>query len=150
MIYIEALEEYYPYDHGYPPSVFLAGGITGCPDWQAEVTELLADTDFAVINPRRANFPIDDLSAARAQIEWEWRHLHKANRILFWFPNSPTSVCPIALYELGAWSMADKRIAIGCEPGYSRTEDVVIQTELARGDLIRVHHNLYDLVEDIR
>jgi hypothetical protein len=35
------------------PAVFLAGGITGCPDWQAELVRMLADVPVALLNPRR-------------------------------------------------------------------------------------------------
>jgi len=34
-------------------SVFLAGGITGCEDWQDEIVEMLKDTNFVLLNPRR-------------------------------------------------------------------------------------------------
>lgn len=53
---------------------FLAGGITGCKDWQKQVIDYLEnqpDTDNLVIfNPRRENFPINDPSAAEEQIKW--------------------------------------------------------------------------------
>lgn len=114
------------------PSIFLAGGITGCPDWQSQMVDLLSDTDATLLNPRRADFPMDDPDAAYAQIEWEHQHLRKAGAVLFWF--CAASVCPIVLYELGAWSMTDKPIAVGIEPGYLRERDVRIQTGLARPD----------------
>src|SRR3954464_2254024 len=98
MRYIEAPAEW----DGYGPSVFLAGGITDCPDWQTEMVELLADTELNVLNPRRANFPIKDPGAAEAQISWEHRYLRRAGMISFWFPKE--TLCPIVLYELGAWS----------------------------------------------
>lgn len=147
MIYVEALDEWPT--AGDRVSVFLAGGITDCEDWQSVAADLLSNTRLVVFNPRRANFPINDPSASRAQIEWEWRYLRRADRILFWFPASKTSVCPIALYELGAWSMTNKRIAVGVEPGYLRAEDVRIQTELVRPD-VKIHDNLKDLVDAVR
>ena len=55
------------------PTVFLAGGITGCSDWQQEMVELLADTEYLLANPRRKNFPIGNPEAAEEQIKWEWR-----------------------------------------------------------------------------
>lgn len=81
----------------------------------------------------RANFPIGDPDAAREQIEWEHTHLRRADAIVFWF--CAAQIQPIALYELGAWSMTDKPMAIGVEPGYEREQDVRIQTELARPDV---------------
>lgn len=126
-------------------SVFLAGGITGCPDWQSEIRPMLEGA-LTVINPRRANFPIDDPSAATEQISWEHRMLRQADKILFWFPAA--TLCPIVLYELGAWSMTDKPIAIGIEEGYQRTDDVVIQTQLVRPD-VPIVGTLEDLAEAI-
>jgi hypothetical protein len=114
------------------PSVFLAGGITGCPDWQQEIRELIGDS-MVIINPRRADFPMDDPSAAEVQIRWEHEHLRVADKILFWFPAA--TLCPITLYELGAWTMTNKPIAVGIEPGYVREQDVRIQTRLTRPEV---------------
>lgn len=143
-LYIEAPDNLWP-EYGGLESVFLAGGITGCPDWQSEVADLIGDR-LIVVNPRRANFPIDDPSAAPEQIEWEFRHLHTVDRILFWFPAA--TLCPIALYELGAQSMTETPIAVGIEPGYQREQDVRIQIELARPSTPIVS-TLPDLVEAI-
>src|SRR5438132_145293 len=108
-LYVEALEEWNPtygtFDHDLE-SVFLAGGITGCPDWQTDMVSLLAGSPVVVLNPRRKNFPIGDPNAAQEQIAWEYRHLRKADRILFWF--SAATLNPIVLYELGAWSVTTK------------------------------------------
>lgn len=123
-------------------SIFLAGGITNCPDWQQEMRKLLENTDLALLNPRRANFPIDDPSAANKQIEWEHDHLRIADAILFWFPHE--TLCPIVLYELGAWSMTDKLIFVGVHPEYKRRRDVEIQTRLVRPD-VEVVYSLEDL-----
>jgi hypothetical protein len=111
-------------------SIFLAGGITGCPDWQREMVGLLQDTDLVLLNPRRANFPIHDPDAAREQITWEQAHLWKADAILFWFPCE--TLCPITLYELGAWSLSNKSIFIGAHSDYARRQDIEIQTDLQR------------------
>jgi hypothetical protein len=45
-------------------SVFVGGGITGCPDWQSEFCQLVraemrafgSSENFALFNPRRENF----------------------------------------------------------------------------------------------
>jgi hypothetical protein len=132
--YFECPVEY----EGPGPSLFLAGGITGCPDWQAEIRERLDDTSLALLNPRRSNtkFFFDDPNAASAQIEWEFRHLRRASGILFWF--TAEQVQPIALYELGAWSMTSKPLIIGAHPNYSRRCDVVMQMRLARPEIVVV------------
>lgn len=114
-------------------SLFLAGGITGCPDWQEEMILRLAHTRLILFNPRRANFPMDDPSAAQEQITWEHTYLRKATAISFWFPCETLN--PITLYELGAWSMTNKRLFIGVHPDYQRKQDVIIQTRLARPDV---------------
>jgi len=143
MEYIEALEEF----NRVGSSIFLAGGITGCPNWQQEVVESLADTNWALLNPRRKYFPIGDPRASQAQIEWEFRHLRIANAILFWFPKE--TLCPIVLYELGAWSMTQKPIFVGVHPEYKRRADVEIQTGLARPD-VDVVFSLPKLIEQCK
>ena len=126
MKYIEA-----PLDYtNLPNSLFLAGGITDCPDWQQEMVELLSDTDLTILNPRRANFPIYDPNAALEQIAWEHNALRDVGSISFWFPKE--TICPIVLYELGAWSMTSKPIFVGVHPEYKRRQDVEIQTRLVR------------------
>jgi hypothetical protein len=128
------------------PSLFLAGGITGCPDWQMEVAEMLVLTNYVVLNPRRANFPIGDPLTAEYQIKWEHDYLRKASAILFWFPCE--TLCPIVLYELGAWSMTEKPIFIGVHPEYQRRQDVEIQTQLSR-PAVKIVYSINDLVAQV-
>jgi hypothetical protein len=130
-----------------PRSVFLAGGITGCPDWQSELIEMVGDTKLTLLNPRRPMFPMGDPNAAVEQIAWEYRHLRKADVVLFWFPKE--TLCPIVLYELGAWSMTDKPLLLGIHPDYQRRRDVEIQTQLARRDVEPVY-SLTKLAELVR
>ncbi len=130
--YVEAPQEY----EGPGPSVFVAGTITGAPDWQQDIARFLRDEEVALLNPRRANFPIGDPKAAPAQIAWEHRHLRRADAILFWFARE--TLAPIVLYELGAWSMTPKPIFVGAHPEYPRRQDVEIQTALARPDAVIV------------
>jgi len=144
MRYIEALDN--PKDDG-TQMVFLAGGITGCPDWQQEIVELLKDTNLTLLNPRRAHFPIGNPNAAQEQIEWEHDHLKMGDAILFWFPCE--TICPIVLYELGAWSMTDKPIFVGVHPDYSRRQDVEIQTGLVRPE-VNVVYSLEALAAEVR
>lgn len=127
-------------------SVFLAGGITNCPDWQQEMVSLLRDTELVLYNPRRADFPIGDPSAANKQIAWEHKYLRYARAIQFWFPKE--TICPIVLYELGAWSMTEKPIFVGVHPEYQRRQDVEIQTKLVRPD-VQICYSLSDLAIQI-
>lgn len=140
--YIEALEEF----NGQGNAIFLAGGISNCPDWQSQMVELLKPSPWIILNPRRANFPIHDPDASRQQISWEHKHLRLASAILFWFPQE--TICPIVLYELGAWSMTQKPLFIGVHPNYPRRQDVEMQTSLVRPE-IKIVYSLQDLSEQI-
>lgn len=126
--------------------IFLAGGITGCPDWQGEMVELLSSTKLTLLNPRRQNFPIGDPNAALEQITWEHEALRAAARILFWFPRE--TICPIVLYELGAWSMSYKPIYVGMHPDYPRRQDVEIQTKLAKPE-VEIVYSLEELASQV-
>jgi hypothetical protein len=130
MQYIEAPDETQSIDFN---SVFLAGGITNCRDWQKDLADRLKQESVTLFNPRRADFPMGDPNAARQQIEWEYRRLRQADIISFWFATGSPN--PIVLFELGAALERDQRLIIGCSPGYERTQDVIIQTELRRPDL---------------
>ena len=114
-------------------SLFLAGGISNCPDWQTEILTLLRG-NLTIYNPRRKDFPIHNKSAAAFQIEWEHERLEQSHAILFWFARG--SLNPIVLYELGRWGNSGcKKIFIGCDPEYTRTQDVKIQTQLSKPDV---------------
>ena len=145
MIYIECPTEYTP-DATPLPSVFLAGGISDCDEWQTRMVELLAPLDLVVINPRRKNFPIDDPAAAEGQIRWEFRHLRRATARLFWFPGA--TLCPITLYELGTWSAGNAPLFVGVDPAYARRRDVDFQTKLIRPD-VRVVYSLQELARQV-
>ena len=140
--YIEALTEF----DGTGKAIFCAGGISNCPDRQSQMVELLKPSLWIILNPRRANFPIDNPDASQQQIAWEYRHLRIASAILFWFPQE--TLCPITLYELGAWSMTDKPLFIGVHPNYPRRQDVEIQTSLVRPE-IEIVYSLEELAEQI-
>ncbi len=147
MKYVEAPERAQLHTKG-ERFLFLAGGISGCPDWQSEVAGFLRDVDITLLNPRRADFPIHDPNAAEAQIRWEHEHLRYADAILFWFPCE--TLCPIVLYELGAWSMVPhKPIFVGVHPDYQRRQDVEIQTRLTRRD-VHIVYSLEALAEQVR
>ena len=127
-------------------AIFFAGGITNCPDWQSEIVDALRDINITILNPRRKFFPINDSTASKEQIKWEYSHLRKADVILFWFPKE--SICPIALYELGAWCMTTKPIYLGVDSEYPRKTDIEIQTALIRPD-VEINYSLNELIKKI-
>ena len=121
MIYIQAPEEvWFPSKK----SIFLAGGISNCTNWQPNVAKWFINTDLVVVNPRREDFTN---CSSTQQIIWEFERLKKSDIILFWFP--PETVCPITLYELGAWA-GRKPIIVGCHRDYSRKLDLEVQLGL--------------------
>ena len=148
---ITAPEYYEPFDKDI--SVFLAGGITNCPDWQSLVIKTIKD-DYSVIsdslvlfNPRRDNFPIHDKLAARQQIAWEFDMIEKCNVFSMYF-SSGESDQPICMYELGRNILRmqmrypsdwQDRIVISVEDDYRRKQDVLIQTGLATQDQVFVN-----------
>ena len=136
-------------------SLFVAGGIGGANDWQSDFCARLDAQigDFCtILNPRRDDYPIGDPNALKLQIEWEYRNLHAASAICFWFP--PETLCPITLYELGAWSHwrddsgRFKPLFVAAHPEYLKRADVEIQLGLVRPE-IEVVDNLQALERQI-
>ena len=123
-------------------SIFLAGGITGCYDWQAIAAKRLAVIkDLLVINPRRTNWDINDQAA---------------RQLLFWFSNE--TVQPITLYELGR-ELGKRQetltegypyapIFIGVDTRYSRAFDVREQLKYIARD-IPIYHDLHGMLTGI-
>jgi hypothetical protein len=135
--YVQAPEPY----EGPGPVLFLAGGISGCPDWQSQAAAMLRDTPgLTVLDPRRASFDLADPDVAAEQITWEYTHLRRADVVLFWFAPGG-SVQPITLYELGVHVTRGVPLAVGADPGYPRRLDVEVQLALARPGLT-VHDTL--------
>ncbi len=145
-----------------PPSLFIAGGITGCAWWQKDFVQQLAHEDVLLVDPRREGFDSLDPKIEREQITWEYRHLCRVNAVAFWFP--PETVCPITLFEYGVqiskptgitgthdpllaghYVHEYKPVFLGVHPDYTRINDLLIQTELAR-PTIPITHSLEDLV----
>lgn len=129
--------------------VFLAGGITNCPNWQNTVINQLqwVDDNLLVCNPRRENFPIGVRSESFKQVEWEYRWLERMDIFSMYFSGGESDQ-PICMYELGRNLLRiqtrfpfdwEKRIVITCEKGYRRRDDVYIQTGLATGNKVMVH-----------
>jgi len=146
------------------PSVFLAGGIANCPDWQKEVIERLVDCDALALNPKRENFPMDDPNAAKEQITWEFKALESADVFSMWFCAGESDQ-PICQYELGRHLALRStetdynrvvtndlgRVVIGVEKGYKREQNVRIQTELICPELAsRISSDLGEHSENIR
>lgn len=130
-------------------SVFLAGGITNCKEWQKAVIEELKFEDISIFNPRQEHFNISDKNVSYKQISWEFEHLEKMDIFSMYFCNNDSDQ-PICMYELGRnivrlqnrfpndW---EKRIVISVEDGYRRVADVLIQTELATLNKVFIETN---------
>lgn len=130
-------------------SVFLAGGITNCKEWQKEVIKNLEYEDVSLFNPRQEHFDVSNKNASSSQILWEFKRLEKMDIFSMYFCND-NSDQPICMYELGRnivrmqnrfpsdW---EKRIVISVEDGYRRKADVLIQTELATQNKVSVRTN---------
>ena len=139
------------FDGDIPKLVFLAGGITGAPDWQKDFYALVKDRipdTFTLINPRRENFDVRDPSMSDEQIRWECKWLQRSSIVTFWFPRE--TLCPITLFELGKefgqqlGPFPRKKIVLGVHPDYQRRIDVETQSELVDKDLI-ISYTLEDL-----
>jgi len=145
---VEAVNEVYSVENNENVKLFLAGGISNCPDWQAVlIDDIKAIPNLTVYNPRRKNFPIGDPNAAEQQITWEFNHLRDADVVIFWF--SKGSLNPIVLYELGMWGNSNNRpMIVGIDEGYERKQDVEIQTRLSRPN-IPIVYSLEEMSEKI-
>ena len=122
----------------HPVSIFLAGGITNCPNWQKELAGFLAEKRLpvTVFNPRRSSFDVTDPTATEKQIVWEYEKLHRAELVSFWF--CAETLCPIVLYELGAALERGAQVVVGVHAEYERKNDVLLQTQLRRPE-VKVH-----------
>ena len=119
-------------------SIFLAGGITNCKNWQKEVIKELEFENISIFNPRQENFDITDKNASFKQISWEFERLEQMDIFSMYFCNGESDQ-PICMYELGRNILKmqnrfpndwEKRIIISVEDGYKREQDVIIQTQL--------------------
>jgi hypothetical protein len=128
--------------------LFIAGGISGCPDWQSVITRDLeaAGVPVPMYNPRRAVYSTAP-GVAEVQIAWEFDALNKSSAVIFWFPEE--TLCPITLFELGRFShQKDTQLFVGTHPNYQRKLDVVTQLQLARPE-IAVVESLDALTEQV-
>jgi hypothetical protein len=117
-------------------TIFLAGGISNCADWQEGVAVRIAAEvpDCVIYNPRRDDF---DMSAyeevSRQQIIWEFHALRMSTVNLFWFPAE--TLCPITLFEYGSAieRLHAGAVMCGTHPDYQRRFDLIEQTRLRNG-----------------
>lgn len=108
--------------------LFLAGGISGCQNWQSKMIDILQKTptsDMVIFNPRRDGDLAQEGDEASRQIAWEQAAMCRSNVISFWFPKE--TLCPITLFELGYAVGLKKKMAVGIEPGYLREFDIRVQ-----------------------
>ena len=103
--------------------VFMAGGITRCPDWHRDVLERSKTNtkNIALLTPRRDDWD-SYAGSSEDQIAWEHKHLKYADWVFFWFPKE--GKCMITLFELGCALGEGRNIRVGVEPGYVRELDV--------------------------
>jgi hypothetical protein len=147
-LYVEA-PNYYRRQVVDPPSVFIAGGITGVQPWHHQPVDALmsAARPVVVFNPNRADFPIGDPAAGWEQVSWEQHYLHLADLTMMWFPAADPAVttCPIAMYELGQAIGEDRELVVGADPGYPRRADVHMLCQIGRPGM-PVYEHLDDLI----
>lgn len=128
-------------------SLFIAGGISDCPDWQADVLtgiQQLPDS-VTIANPRREIY--SETENAIKQIEWEHQALKTSETVSFWFPEE--TLCPITLYELGVISeRRETNLIVGVHPNYKRRLDIETQMRLTRPE-IEIVYSIQDLTEKI-
>lgn len=122
--------------------IFLAGGISNCPDWQAEaIKEIGEHVDLVIFNPRRQDLVGWEGDEARAQIEWEHRMLMKSWVVVFWF--CAETLCPITLFELGKMIGLNKEIIVGANFQYKRLFDIQEQLELMNQGVVETRFDLW-------
>ena len=119
-------------------TIFLAGGIRGCRDWQKDLVAAIAqaDLDITVFNPRRDEFPADDADSYDKQVTWEYDNLRSADIISFWFDKG--TLCPTSLFEYGGALERSQILVVGCDHDYEKKRCIEAQTGLASGIEVNV------------
>lgn len=145
----------YRYLPGATRTVFIAGGITGAPNWQPELAEAIDSPFWIIFNPRRKQaIEWKASSDAREQIEWEYWNLKTSDIVVFWFPKE--AQCVITLFELGkeigrlenVEPNKKKKIIVGVEPGFWREFDVYTQIGLSKEN-IPTFSNMQSMIDYI-
>ncbi len=143
MKYVRCPEIYF----GNEKSLFLAGGISECRDWQIDLIKMLKNEDLVLINPKREFYDLNDSELEDQQIVWEYNHIKQASAVSFWFPNE--TLCPITLYELGKCTQFSKPLFIGMDQKYGRKNNLEIQLRLELPQ-IKIVYSLEDLAKQIK
>lgn len=115
------------------PLIFLAGPITGAPDWQQCALEYLQEkSPITVASPRRPQSLDEDFDPDEyiRQIEWEHTHLDRAAEngvTLFWLPKAARDIpgrpyAQTTRFELGEaiarHYLRGTKLVVGIEPGF--------------------------------
>lgn len=114
------------------PKVFLCGSIEmgNATQWQKEASELLKDTDFLVLNPRREDWDSSwvqskDNEQFLEQVSWELQGLEQSDYVIVYFDKDSSS--PITLLELGLISQnREQDVVVVCPQGFYRKGNVDI------------------------
>ena len=129
--------------------LFIAGGISNCPNWQNDlITKLTTEPllkkyeriKITIFNPRAKEIPEEN-----TQIEWEYDRLKISDIVSFWF--SEGSLNPITLFEYGS-NFRNKNIVVGCHPNYQKINNVKVQTQLEKPNQ-KVNENFDDFYNEL-
>lgn len=115
-------------------SVFLAGSIEmgKAVDWQKSVTDMLAEVNVTILNPRRDDWDSSwrqtkDEPKFVEQVKWELAGLQRADAIIVYF--APGTQSPISLLEFGLYARSPKVIVV-CPEGFYRKGNIDIVCEM--------------------
>lgn len=120
------------------PLVFFAGSIEmgKAEDWQTKLKNLLVDTDYIILNPRR-----DDWGSSweqsihnqqfSEQVNWEIDHIDLSDIVIFYFdPNTKSPITLMELgYVLGGMGASGKHAIVCCPDGFWRKGNVDIMCQ---------------------
>lgn len=158
---VEAPNAIYSVSERFSLKIFIAGGISGCRDWQRDLIHRIIDSyeikspdynlpfkypEVTLYNPRRKEFDIRNSSMEDEQVSWEYENIDKCDLISFWF--SDETIQPITLLELGKVIGMNKPMVIGVDDDYERKGDVEIQLRLA-GFTGKIHSTIKDLSREL-
>jgi len=150
-------------------TLFAAGGISGCPNWQSDYMKMLAETPLTVFNPRREHIPTDtrgfrgvlhevadgffgNRSTKETCVErqqeatWEFQHIERSDGVSLWFPED--GPCVVSLFELGTLLYRSKSLFVGISPYYRMRKEIEIQIALAKPNII-ITYSLHDLARQV-
>lgn len=128
------------------PTVFLAGGIVGCPDWQNQVMQGLSDLRILFFNPRHDKDGKDIHFNSKVD-QWVENWIIRTGLVAFWFCKETTQHKWI--FQLGRMSDKVKPIIVGLHPDYKFAQDIQNLFILSRVRA-RLVYNIEDLIDKIR